>query len=100
MKAGIAERITITGELRDTETVMRGSERGCWKSASKDIFEVTRWQPTLHQVRFSEGGVEAILLLYSTDAIFAKNRPYPALLCALFYGYIIFISFTYSSVLF
>lgn len=27
------KRITITGELRDKETVMRSSEGGCWKSA-------------------------------------------------------------------
>ncbi len=25
--------VKITGEPRDTETVMRGSEGGCWKSA-------------------------------------------------------------------
>lgn len=43
----------ITGELRDTETVMRSSEGGDWKSTIK----VTRWSPTLLQVRFG-GGVK------------------------------------------
>ena len=41
----------ITGEPRDTERVMRGSERGCWKSAFV-LLKATRWQPTLPQVRF------------------------------------------------
>jgi hypothetical protein len=40
-------RVEITGERRDTETVMRRSEGGDWKSASK----VTRWSPTLPHVR-------------------------------------------------
>lgn len=38
----------ITGELRDTETVMRSSEGGGWKSAFKE----TRWSPTLRHARF------------------------------------------------
>ena len=42
----------ITGEPRDTERVMRGSERGCWKSAFV-LLKATRWQPTLQQARFA-----------------------------------------------
>jgi hypothetical protein len=37
----------VTGERRDTEMVMRRSEKGGWKSADR----VTRWPPTLLHVR-------------------------------------------------
>lgn len=43
--------VEITGELRDTETVMCSSEGGDWKSA----ITVTRWSPTLLLVRFFGG---------------------------------------------
>jgi len=43
-------RAGVTGERRDTETVMRRSERGGWKSADT----VTRWPPTLLFVRCGE----------------------------------------------
>jgi hypothetical protein len=35
----------VTGEPRETETLMRGSERGRQKSTSTQL--ITRWRPTL-----------------------------------------------------
>ena len=35
----------VTGEPRETETLMRGSERGRQKSPSTQL--ITRWRPTL-----------------------------------------------------
>jgi hypothetical protein len=32
---GLRSQTGVTGEPRDTETVMRGSEEGCWKSTSQ-----------------------------------------------------------------
>lgn len=48
---GLRSRKKVTGEPRDTETVKHGSEGGRWKSACE---QVTRWRPTLPQVRFGE----------------------------------------------
>src|SRR5712692_9572273 len=44
----LRSRLRVTGERRDTETVMRRSERGGWKSTK----QVTRWSPTLLHARF------------------------------------------------
>ena len=38
----------VTGEPRETETLMRGSERGRQKSTSTQL--ITRWRPTLPKV--------------------------------------------------
>jgi len=41
------------------KAVKRGSEGGSWKSAwHSQEYLVTRWLPTLHQVRFGEGRLE------------------------------------------
>jgi hypothetical protein len=62
-----------TGERRDTETVMRRSERGGWKS----VTEVTRWSPTLRHARFcrpAEGAIPSLSLTTPISPLVSGSR--------------------------